>query len=145
MEKPNDLPIAKKHKSMDSDDEEPQNEPGTSSTSQPFVPMLPLNQGPAASSQGPTASAISDNEKSECSDDYSARSQDSGRTVLHPDLYILTGDGHWTVTPEKHKYAAAAGSLCFVTRANGEQQEKYNWTVPSVQRSLYQRFQQRTS
>ena len=48
----------KKHKSMDSDDddEEPQNEPGTSSTSQPFVPVLPLNQGPAASSQGPAAS-----------------------------------------------------------------------------------------
>ena len=49
--KPNDLPIAKRHKSMDSDedDEEPQNEPGTSSTSQSFVPVLPLNQGPAAS------------------------------------------------------------------------------------------------
>ena len=31
VEKPNDLPVAKKHKSMDSDedDEEPQNEPGT--------------------------------------------------------------------------------------------------------------------
>ena len=50
--KPNDLHIAKKHKSMDSDedDEEPQNEPGTSPTSQPFLPVLPLNQGAAASS-----------------------------------------------------------------------------------------------
>ena len=45
--------------SIDSDeaDEEPQNEPGTSSTSQPFVPVLLLNQEPAASSQGPAASA----------------------------------------------------------------------------------------
>ena len=52
--KPNDLPIAKKHKSMDSDedDEEPQHEPGTSSTS----PVLPLNQGQAASLQGPATS-----------------------------------------------------------------------------------------
>ena len=40
VKKPNDLPIAKKHKSTDSDedDEEPQNEPGTSCTAQPFVP-----------------------------------------------------------------------------------------------------------
>ena len=70
--KPNDLPIAKKHKSTDSDDddEEPQNEPGTSSTSQLFVPVLPLNQGPAASSQGPAASANSDEENSEFCDEY---------------------------------------------------------------------------
>ena len=36
---PSELPRAKKHKSMDSDehDEEPQNEPGTSSNSQPFL------------------------------------------------------------------------------------------------------------
>ena len=50
MRKPNGLPTAKKHKSMDSDEdnEEPQNEPGTSSTSQPFVPVLPLHQGQQA-------------------------------------------------------------------------------------------------
>ena len=137
--KPNDLPIAKKHKSMDSDedDEEPQNEPGTSSTSQPFVPVLPLNQGPAASSQGPAANANSDDENSEFCDEKSARSQDSGRTLLYPDLYILTDDEHWTVSPETHKYAAAAGSFCFVTTADGEQQDIYNLaTMPSVQRSL---------
>ena len=71
VEKPNDPPIAKKHNSMDSDedDEEPQNEPGTSSTSQPFVPVLPLNQGPTASSQGPAASANPDDENSESSDE----------------------------------------------------------------------------
>ena len=111
--KPTDLPIAKKHKSMDSDedDEEPQNEPGTSSTSQPFLPVLPLNQGPAASSQGPAASSNSDDENIEYSDEYSARSQDSGRTVLCPDLHILTNDEHWTVTPETNKFAAAAGIL----------------------------------
>ena len=84
MEKPNDLAIAKKHTSLDlyKDDEEPQNEPGTSSNSRPFVPVLPLNQGPASRSQGPAASANSGDENSEYSDEYSARSQDSGRTVL---------------------------------------------------------------
>ena len=90
--KPNELPVAKKHKSMDSDedDEEPQSETRTSSSSQPFVPVLPLNQGPAASPQGPAASANSGDENSEYSDEYSARSQDSGGTVLYPDFYILT-------------------------------------------------------
>ena len=44
---------------------------------------------------------------------------------------------HWTVTPETHKYAAAAGSFCFVTTANGEKQDICNLTTfPSVQRSL---------
>ena len=100
--------------------------PGTSSTSQLFVQVLPLNQGPAASSQGPAASANSDDESSAYSDEYSARSQDSGKTVLCPDLYILTHDEHWTVTPETHKYAAA-GSFWFVTTANGEQQEICNF------------------
>ena len=116
----NYLPIAKKHKSMDSheDDEEPQ-----------LVPVLPLNQGPAASSQGPAASVDSDDENNEFCDDYSARSQDSGRTVLYPDLFILTNDEHWTVTPETHKYAAAAGSFCFMITANGEQQDFYNLTT----------------
>ena len=41
----------------DEDDEEPQHEPGTSSNSQTTVPVLPLHQGPAASSQGPAASS----------------------------------------------------------------------------------------
>ena len=114
-----------------------ENEPGTSSTSQPFVPVLPLNQGPAASSQGPAVSANSGDENSEHRDEYSARSQDSGRTTLYPDLCILTNDEHWTVTPEKHKCAAAAGSFCFVTTANGEQQDMCDLTTkPSVQRSL---------
>ena len=139
VEKPNDLPVVEKCKSMDSDedDEKPQNEPGTASTSQPFVPVLPLNQGPAASSQGLAASANSDDENSEYIEEYSAGSQDSGRTLLYPDLYILTNDERWTVTSETHKYAAAAGSLCFVTTETGEQQDINNWTaVPSVQRSL---------
>ena len=58
-EQPSELPKTKKHKSMDSDedDEEPRNEPGTSSTSQPTEPELPLHQGPATSSQGPAASS----------------------------------------------------------------------------------------
>ena len=41
------------------------------------------------------------------------------------------------MTPEAHKYAAAAGSFCFVTTENGEQQDLYNLTtLPCVQRSL---------
>ena len=50
---PSDLPSAKKHKSMDADedDQEPQNEPGTSSTAQLTEPVLPLHQVPAASFQ----------------------------------------------------------------------------------------------
>ena len=53
--------------------------------------------------------------------------------VLHPDLYVLTNDEHWTMTPEAHKYAAAAGSFCFVTMENGEQQDVSNpTTAPDV-------------
>ena len=61
---PSTPPKAKKHKSMDSDedDEEPQNEPGLSSNSQPTVPVLPLHSEPAAISQGPAACAISGDE-----------------------------------------------------------------------------------
>ena len=53
-----DVPSAKKHMSIDSgeDDEEPQNEPGTSSILHPTLQVLPLHPGPAASSQGPAAS-----------------------------------------------------------------------------------------
>ena len=41
------------------------------------------------------------------------------------------------MTPETHKYAAAARSFCFVTTANGEKHCIFNWTTfPSVQRSL---------
>ena len=56
---PSTTPKAKKYKSMYSDegDEEPQNETGTSSNSQTIVPVLPLQQGPVASSQGPAASS----------------------------------------------------------------------------------------
>ena len=95
VKKPNALQNAKKHKPLDSDgdDEEPQNEPGTSSTSQPVFPVVPLrqgpaasSQGPAASSQGPVASANSKEEDREFCDEYRARSQKSGRTVLYPDL-----------------------------------------------------------
>ena len=88
------------------------------------VTVLPLNQGPAASSQGPAASANSEDEKSEFCDEYSAQSQDSGRALLNPDLFFLTDDEHWTVTPETHKYAAAVGSFCVVAPETGEQQEK---------------------
>ena len=132
MKQPSELPKATKHISMDSDEEdaEPQNEHGTSSNSQPVVPVLPLHQGAAASSQGPATSsqgpsAITDSEDEETEDEddehgeQGARSQDSGRTVFYSDFYVLTNDEHWTVTPETHKYAAAAGSFCFDYRTWG--------------------------
>ena len=99
-------PKTKKYKPMNSDenDEEAQNGAGTSSNPQPTVSVLPHHQGSAASSQGPAASAISDDEDSEHSDEYSAQSQDSGRTVLYPDLCVLTNDEHWAMTSKKHKY-----------------------------------------
>ena len=70
-------PESKKHKSTDSDedDEEPQNDSRTSSNSRPTGLVLPYNSG---------------DEDSEFSDEYSNRSQDSGRTVFYPDLYVLT-------------------------------------------------------
>ena len=41
-----------------------------------------------------------------------------------PRWYVgLTRVEKWTMTPEAHKYAAAAGSFCFVTTENGEQQD----------------------
>ena len=158
VQKPSDLPSAKKHKPMDSDedDEVPQNAPGTSSNTQPPVPVLPLQSGSTSSSHGPSTSTTStssqrtststssEDESADNDDEHgegesgpaiqSARSHDSGRKVLYPDL--LTNDEHWTMTPEAHKYAAAAGSFCFVTE-NGEQQDIYNLTtIPGVQRSL---------
>ena len=47
VKKPRDLPKAKKHKPMDSDEDDdvPQNELGTSSNTQPPVPVLPLQSG----------------------------------------------------------------------------------------------------
>ena len=142
VKKLSDLPKAKKHKPMDrdEDDEEPRSEPGTSSNSQLIVPVLPLQQRPAASSQGPPASTNSEDECTEDEDDehgdvefcpttQSARSDDSGRTVLYPELYVLTNDEYCTVTLETHKYATAARSFCFVTKENGEQQDVCNLTT----------------
>ena len=98
--------------------------------------MLPLNQGPAASSQGPAASANSEDENTEKSDEFSARSQDSGRTLLDPDLYFLTNDEHWTAAPET-QVCSCSRVILFVTTPNVEQQDVGNLTtIPSVQRSL---------
>ena len=125
---------------MDSDEDD---EPSESTSS---------SHGPSTSttstrSQRTSTSTSSEDESADNGDDHgegesgpaiqSKRSHDSGRTVLCPDLHVLTNDEHWTVTPEAHKYAAAAGSFCLVTTANGEQQEKYNLTTKlGVQRSL---------
>ena len=109
---------------MDSheDDEGPQNEPGNLFKLSACFPVLPLHQGPEARSHGSVASANSP-EDSECSDVCSAQSQDSGRTMLSPDLYVLTNDEHWTLTPETHKYAAATRFSSFVTTEKREQQD----------------------
>ena len=63
---------------------------------------------------------------------------DSERTLYYPDLYVLTNDELWTMIPETHKYAAAAGSFCFSVTENGEQQDICKLiTMPCVQRSLH--------
>ena len=63
VKKPSVLPKAKKHEPMDSDedDEVPQNEHGTSSSTQPPVPLLvlPLRSGSTSSSHGPLTSTTS--------------------------------------------------------------------------------------
>ena len=143
--KPSDLPKANKHKPMDSDedDEVPQNEPGTSSNTQPTVPVLHFQQGSATSSkdpstrtnstssQKPSTSTSSEDKSTDDDDEHgegesgpakrSSRSHDSRRTVFYPDLWVLTN----------------AGSFCFLTTENGEQQDVRNLTsFPCVQRSV---------
>ena len=66
----------------DEDDEEPQKEPGTSSNSEPTVPILPYHRGQAGSSQGLAAPYNSADEDSEYSDEHSAQSQDSENSGL---------------------------------------------------------------
>ena len=86
----------------------------------------------------PVLSFYTGDEDSECCDAYCAQSRDSENALYHPDLYVLTNDEHWTMTPETHKYAAAAGSFCFSMTENGEQQDICNLIImPCVPRSLY--------
>ena len=105
---------------------------------EPLQPLhLIIKDQQPASSQGPAASAISGEEDSEYGDEYSAQSQDSGRTVLYPDRFVLTNNDEGTMTPETHKNAAAVGSFCFVTTENGDEQDICKFiTMPCVQRSL---------
>ena len=109
--------------------------------------QAPSTSTTSTSSQRTSTSTSSEDESTDNDDEHgeresgpairSARSHDSGRTVFHPDLYVLTNNEPWTMTPETHKYAAAAGSFCFVTAENGEQQDHYNLTTrPCVQRSV---------
>ena len=73
--------------------------PGTSSTSQPTDPVLLYHQGQAENTKGPTVLDNSADEDSEKGDEKSAQSRDSERTLYCPDLYVLTNDEHWTMTP----------------------------------------------
>ena len=104
----------------------------TSSNSQPSVPVLHHHQGPGASSQKPAANSGSGDEDSEDSDDCSAQSQDSGRTVLYSDLDVLSNNEHWAMTLGTHKYAAAAESF-FINyrkwRSTGHMQQFENYAV----------------
>ena len=137
VKKPSDLSKAKKHKPMDSDedDEVPQNEPGTSSHSASstcatspikcqkrryngwtnpinyqFKVHRPIQPRPVHKEHRPYQSQ---DESTDKNDEHgkgesgpaiqSARSHDSGNTVLYPDLYVLTNDERWTMTPEAHK------------------------------------------
>ena len=129
---------------MDSneDDDEPQDEPGTSSNSQTTIPSTTFfikDQQPGRKDQLPArkevASANPGDQDSEKSDEYRAQSQDSGRTVPYPDLHVMMNIGQWRL---KHKYAAAAGSFCFCFNRNGDQQDICNLTtMPCFQQSLY--------
>ena len=100
----------------------------------------PLTSTTSTSLQGPSASTISEDESADNDDAHgeresgptiqSARSHDSGRSVLRPDLYVLTIDEHWTMTPEAHKCAAAKSrSFCFVISENGAQQDVCNLII----------------
>ena len=129
---PSDLPSAKKHKPMDSDedDEEPRNEPGTSSTFQPVIPVTT------------SASRTSSQFARTCCQCklwwwrqwvFAMNKVHKARTPKGLcSLYVLTNDVHWTVTPETHKYAAAARSFCFVTTENGDQQDMCKLITLSV-------------
>ena len=99
--------------------------------------LFTQDQQPVRKDQMPVQFLVSD-EDSEYSDEFCAQCQDLQRTLHYPDLYVLTNDEHWTVTPETHKYAAAARSFYFVTTDNKDQHDICNLvTMLSVQRSLY--------
>ena len=43
------------------------------------------------------------------------------RTMVCPDFHVLANNNQWTMTPEAHKYAAAARSYVFRYYENKEQ------------------------
>ena len=122
----------------DEDDEEPQNEPGTSSNSQPAVKVLPLHQAPATSSQGPTVldnTAYEDTVGIAMKIVHKVRVPKGFCTIQISTFSLLMSVGHWH---QRHKYVAAAGAFCFATTENGAQEDTCNLTtMPCVQRSLY--------
>ena len=104
-------------KPMDSeeDDQEHQSELGTSSKSQTTVSVLPLQQGPATSSQGLAGSANSGDEDIEYSDMstvHRVKTLEEQHFIRSPRSNQMTNIGQWHL---KHKYAAAAVSFVFVT------------------------------
>ena len=78
----------------------------------------PLTSATSTSSQRTSTCTISEDESTNNDDEHGegesgpatqgSRSHISGRTVFHPDLYVLTNNEHWSMTPEPDKYAAAA-------------------------------------
>ena len=101
MWKPKDLLIAKRHKSIFSDEDN--KEPHMNLEHLPPLNRLyqcylwTKDQQPVHRGQLPVPILVTETVRKTTS---GARSQDSGRTVLVPDLYILTNDEHWTVALE---------------------------------------------
>ena len=123
VKKPSDLPKAKKHKPTDpdADDDEPQNEPGTSSNSQPPVPVLLSSQDrhPVDKVHRPVLlrPAHKDHRTSTSSEGESADDDDEKENLAQQCKVheVRTQEGQCstqtcrTVTPEAHMFAAAAG------------------------------------
>ena len=95
----------------DEDDEDPHIELGTSSTSQPTDPAL-LNikdQQQALKDQLSLTTLRMKIVRIVMNTVHRVRIPQ--RTQYFTVLYVLTNDEHWTMTPETHNCAAAAGSF----------------------------------
>ena len=134
-----DLPSAKKPLPSGAQTKTMNNkgEPGTSiklpvhsGVHRPVLPRPVHKEHPSTSSEDESTDNDDDHGEGESGPvTQSARSHDSGRTVLYPDPYFWTNDEHWTMTPEAHKYAAAAGTFCFVTSAAYKLKSRKKLTV----------------
>ena len=121
---------------MDSDDEVPQNEPGTSSNIQPPIPVLPSSPvriniqfarsidqyyfdqftqtSTSTSSEDESTDNVDEHGEGECGPAIqSTRSHDSRRTVLYPDLHVLINDEHWTMNARSTQVCSRSRVILF--------------------------------